>query len=262
MSLAAEETLDGQRGERGEGQEPDILIPVRKGDWNEELRFALRSLSHIRHNRVWLVGHKPKWVRERLGNQDGVYFVPREQKASKYRNATEALVEVTNELGSSMSSPFLLWNDDFFCMQPVQGPMPIYHMGALGEVIDWYRRMRHVGAYWRGMGQTYQLLKGLGYGEPLSYELHLPMPIYREPLLEAWERGRHLEVLHIRTLYGNLARLGGTYREDCKVYRGRGKDEGYRSWPWISTNDDMTLTPVYGLLQETFPDPSPYELDE
>lgn len=237
---------------------PDIVYPVRRGDWNEELRYSLRSLSHVRHNRVWIVGHMPKWVRPRDGNGPGAYHVPRPQTSTKYRNATESLVEVANELGASLSKPFLLWNDDMYRMTPLRGSVKVFHMGPLNEVIDEYRRKHHTGAYWRGMRDTYQLLKALGFSEPLSYELHIPMPIYREPLLDAWKKGKHLPVLHIRTLYGNLAGLGGEYMEDVKVYPHTRTD--YSSWPWLSSMDHMMISPMLKLLEERFPNPSEYEL--
>lgn len=230
---------------------PDIVYPIRRGDHNEELRYSLRSLSNLRHNRVWMVGHKPAFVNEKVNHW------PRPQKASKYRNATEGLVELTREIGSSLSRPFLLWNDDFYCMAPLRGKVPVLHMGPVEEVIERYKRNRHMGAYWRGMVSTFELMQKLGIREPLSYELHIPIPVYRRPLLEAWEKGKELEVLHIRTLYGNLAELGGTYMEDVKVYRDT--PAKYEDWPWLSSNDDMTLTPMRHYLQQRFPTPSPYE---
>lgn len=230
---------------------PDIVYPVRKGDYNEELRYSLRSLSHIPHGRVFIVGHKPPWV-------TNVAHWPRPQEKSKYRNANESLVEITREAGASLTEPFLLFNDDFYVMEPMD-EIPVFHMGPVQEVVDRYRKLHHMGAYWRGMVQTMRLMQDARLKGPLlSYELHIPFPIYREPLLRAWEMGKELDVLHIRTLMGNLARLGGTEREDVKVYRGRTKD--YESWPFLSSNDDVTFPPLRSLMRERFPTPSPYEL--
>lgn len=236
---------------------PDVVFPVRKGDHNEELRYALRSLSNVPHDRVWIVGFKPSWVREKVNGSPGVYYFPREQKDRKYRNATESLIRITHELGASLSKPFLLSNDDFYVMEPIKGHFPVFHMGPVEAVIERYRKLHHQGAYWRGMVETFELMQRLGIQEPLSYELHIPIPIYREDLLEAWDLGKDLDVLHIRTLYGNLANLGGTYREDVKVYRGKTKD--YEDWPFLSSNDDMQLLPLRHLLRSRFPERSPYE---
>jgi hypothetical protein len=130
---------------------PDVVYPVRKGDHNPELRYSLRSLANLAHNRVWLIGHKPSWV-------TGVQHWDRPQVDGKYLNATKGLVELTREIGASISEPFLLSNDDFYVMRPVEGPFPVFHMGYVKDVIGWYQRMHHMGAYWRGMVDTYNLL--------------------------------------------------------------------------------------------------------
>lgn len=228
---------------------PDIVYPVRPGDWNEELRYSLRSLRNLPHGRVWIIGHKPPWVKERYGANEGVYFWPRAQRSSKYRNANESLVEITQEAGTALTSPFLLMNDDFYITSPLD-QVDVFHMGPVDQVIDWYRTRHHRGVYWRGMVATNEVMKGQGITDALSYELHIPMPIYRDPLLEAWAMGRHLDVLHIRTLYGNIAQLGGTYMEDVKVYGLQPRTHS----PFMSTNDR-----VLQHLRDMFPDPSPYE---
>ena len=230
---------------------PDIVYPVRNGDFNEELRYSLRSLSNIPHNRVWIIGYCPSFV-----DQSKVNYWPRPNRESKYRNATNALEEITREIGTAMTRPFLLMNDDFYIMQPMDR-VPVHHMGPLEEVIAWYKSKRHMGAYWRGMVATYDLLRSMGYEHPLSYELHVPIPIYRKPLLEAWKAGRDIDVLHIRTMYGNMAHLGGTYMEDVKVYHRRVTE--YEKWPFLSSNDNVTFQPMRGFMRERFPIPSPYE---
>lgn len=235
------------RGSVNQGEAPDILYPVRKGEWNEELRYSLRSLSNLPHGRVFIVGFRPSWVQ-------GVITLPREQKASKYRNANENLVWAADH--GELSDPFLLFNDDFYVMQPIER-MPVLHMGLIAQVIERYQKLHHTGAYWRGMRATYALLRSLHVLDPLSYELHLPIAIDKRNLREAWAKGKHEEVLHIRSLYGNLAHIGGEETSDVKVYRGRTTD--WEGWPFLSSNDDMHLTGMLPFLQARFPEPSPYE---
>ena len=40
----------------------DAVYYVRPGDRNDELRYSLRSLANLPHDRVWIVGHTPPWV--------------------------------------------------------------------------------------------------------------------------------------------------------------------------------------------------------
>ncbi|MEU0273202.1 hypothetical protein ABZ129_15340, partial [Streptomyces sp. NPDC006307] len=60
---------------------PDIVVPVREGAVNEQLRFALRSwAAHLPHGRVWLVGHRPRWAAN-------VEHIATRQTGTKYQNS-------------------------------------------------------------------------------------------------------------------------------------------------------------------------------
>jgi hypothetical protein len=60
---------------------------------------------------------------------------------------------------------------------------------------------------------------------------------------------------HQRTMYGNLARLGGRKLRDVKVLNGV---DPIPTGRWLSTMD-TTFSRVEGLLEQRFPDPSPWE---
>jgi len=237
---------------------PDIVIPLRSGAWNDELRFCLRSIeANLPHRRIVIVGGKPDWLRE----GEDLLHLPREQTSSKWQNSignvVHAILTLADQEGQSLSAPFLLFNDDMYVMQPIE-KMPTYTQGRLSEVIETYRKKRHTGAYWRGMVETYVLLKQLGIGDPLSYGLHLPLPIFSGPYLDAFYKGKGIEALHMRTLYGNLAHLGGTVRPDVKVHH-----KPYEEWPedFLSSNDDIHLTGMKSLLLDRFPKASRHEQD-
>lgn len=236
---------------------PDIVYPVRGGSYNDELRYSLRSvMANVPHHRIVLVGGSPSWIRP----SETLIHLPREQHGSKWQNSIGNVVHAITtgqDWELPLSKPFLLFNDDFYVMQPIER-MPVFTQGLLSEVIGYYQRHHHTGAYWRGMVATYELLKSLGFGEPLSYGLHLPLPIYSGPYLDAVAKGRGIEALHMRTLYGNLAGLGGEERDDVKVHH-KPKDQ----WPrdFLSSNDDIHLNGMQALLRNRFPVPSPYEVD-
>ena len=68
------------------------------------------------------------------------------------------------------------------------------------------------------VGEPVTLVVGMEDDGPLlSYELHAPLVVHKESMLKALDLGRGLPVLHKRTLYGNLIRLGGDQVEDVKV---------------------------------------------
>lgn len=224
----------------------DIVYPVRRGNHNDELRYSLRSLVNVPHGKVILSGYIPNWVTE-------VVAVDRNQKGTGWRNMRENLQAALEHC----SDPFYLFNDDFYVMQPMQ-QIPVMHMGPFKDQIARYKRTRHMGAYWRGMVSTQLLLEEWGYTDTLSYELHVPMPLYKDHVYRALEIGKDIEALAIRSVIGNIGNLGGIQQQDCKVMARAGVLH-WDQWPFLSSNDDLPYSPVGKYLARTFPDPSHYE---
>lgn len=227
---------------------PDIVVPVRQGLVNEQLRYALRSwAANLPHRRVWVVGYRPPWL-------TGVEHIPTRQTGTKYRNTTLAVRTACEH--PDVSDPFLLCNDDFFVMLPVP-EMPVLHRGPVRDVERHYVT-RGSGKYLRGMRETRDLLVRLGYPDPLSYELHVPLPVDKAGMLHALDVGRHLDVVHKRTLYSNLAGLGGTRIRDVKVITRTG---GFsRNSTFLSTMPDSFARGLVGaFIRGRFPRRSPYE---
>ncbi|MFJ1695657.1 hypothetical protein ACIOHC_10980 [Streptomyces sp. NPDC088252] len=185
----------------------DIVVPVREGAANTQLRYALRSwAANLPHRRVWLIGYRPAWVAD-------VEHLPTRQSGTKYQNTTVAMRAACEH--PDVTDRFLLCNDDFFVMQ-AQESMPVLHRGPVREVERYYET-RNSGKYLRGMQETRALLESLGHSDPLSYELHVPLLVDKAGMLDALDAGQRLDVVHKRTLYGNLAGLGGDRIDDVKV---------------------------------------------
>ncbi|MFG2404280.1 hypothetical protein ACGFR8_08050 [Streptomyces brevispora] len=226
---------------------PDIVYVVKPGEHNPQLRFSLRSLANLPHRRVWLAGHCPAWVSD-------VGVIPTVQQGTKYVNSTANLRAAAEH--PDVAEDFLLLNDDFFIVQPV-GVMPVLHRGPVDEA-EVYYATRARGHYLRGLRETRQLLAELGHPVPLSYELHLPMPMTKSRVLEALDIGRHLDVLHKRSLYGNLFELGGRQVTDPKILT-RGP-QFPRNVPFLSTMPDtFNHGQVGAFIRARFPKASPYE---
>lgn len=229
---------------------PDIVVPVREGAANEQLRYALRSwAAHLPHSRVWVVGHQLTWL-------DGVRHIPTRQTGTKYQNTTTAVAAACRH--PEVSETFLLANDDMFVMHPVE-EMPVLHRGPVRDVEAYYAA-RASGKYLRGMRETRDLLVSLGHSGPLSYELHVPMPVDKKGMLKALDMGRHLDVVHKRTLYANLAGLGGRQIQDVKILHRAPR--GYSSEsPFLSTMPDSFAAGQVGLfIRRAFPERCRYEL--
>jgi len=186
----------------------DVVYLI-KGGHNEELRWSLRSLSNLPHDRVWLFGGKPpEWVQN-------TEWVKTPQDDTRYRNTTRAMVAACEH--PDVSDPFILMNDDFYILRKTKN-IPALNRGTVEEVLAEYRaQYPNSDAYVDGMGATLERLREMGYENPLSYELHTPLVVDKAKMLEAIEAGSDLSVIHKRTMYGNLAGLRGRKIEDVKV---------------------------------------------
>ncbi|MDX2813443.1 hypothetical protein PV410_12900 [Streptomyces sp. PA03-5A] len=226
----------------------DLVVPVREDHAAHQLRYALRSwAANLPHRTVWLVGYRPPWV-------GGVRHIPTRQAGTKYQNTTRAVRAACEH--PEVSETFLLCNDDFFVMTPVE-EVPVMHRGPVREVEAYYAT-RGNGSYLRGLRETRDLLVDLGHEDPVSYELHVPLPVDKEGMVAALSAGRHLDVVHKRTLYGNLAGIGGERIEDVKVmHRG---PRFTASTPYLSTMPDSFGSGVVGqVIRRTFHQPCRYE---
>lgn len=222
----------------------DVVYICRKGA-NEELRYSLRSLANIEHDRVWIFGDCPSWF---TGSHVHV-----EQFGRKQGNAKRNLLAACTN--SRVSDPFLLMNDDFYIIAPTEPAL--YDRGPSADVIAEYERKHPGGSYTEALKATDELLRADGYEDPLSYELHMPMPVHKALMLKVLERvmsdGR--TTLQNRTMYGALAGLPSTTVADVKVY---GPDDLPPTGAYLSSSD-ATFPLVFPLLSELFPEPSPYE---
>lgn len=218
----------------------DVVYPCREGD-NEELRYSLRSLANVEHDEVWVFGGCPSWYQGR--------FVAVSQHEDKYGNARRAIEAACND--DRVSDPFALMNDDFYALSPVN--IVLLNRGSLREMIAKQQAVRPSGVYLRNMRATLALLNSMGFKDPLSFGLHVPVPVHKSVMLRALEATR--PGLHLRTVYGNLLGEPSPTIEDVKLCRMRNlaPDTG-----WMSTSDS-TFPGARKMLGKAFPTPSAYE---
>jgi hypothetical protein len=235
--------------------EPDVVIPVRPGDHNPELRWALRSLELIPHGRVWLAGHMPHWIRE-------ARCIPTSQNRSKHENAEANIIAACRH--DAVAEEFLLWNDDIFLLEPIER-MPVLHRGPLREFLAEQEPKLGASAYMRGNRATLDILERLGHPDPLCYELHVPLPLTKSAVLEAHALARAegmpaTRALQLRSLTANHAGLGGDRARDVKVAK------AHHDWtpgplPFVSTTDAMWAQshPAARHVKDLYPRPGRYE---
>lgn len=226
----------------------DIVCPL-KAAFNdcEELRFALRTLeeNYPGHGDIWIVGYKPNWL-------VNVNFIPGNGYRGNnnvYRNmlATAEHPDIPDD--------FLAWNDDFLITAPI-ADIPVYYHSRLTDQIAPIKT--RPGTWWhRSLILTHKVLQRVGYQDPLSYELHLPLPVQKAGMANALRQFVDVNENGIppqwRTLYGNINDIGGTQHLDPKA---RGRSPLHE--PFFSTTDS-TWRIYRKHFQAHYPKPSKYE---
>jgi hypothetical protein len=219
----------------------DLVYICKDGD-NEELRYSIRSaVENLPHDNIWVFGGKPDWY---IGNH-----VTLKQNSDKYNNARSNLAAVARNY--DVSENFILMNDDFFIIKPME-EMGIYHRGTLQSHID----MIKVSIGYRTLlEETNNALNYIGYDNPLSYELHVPMIMHKTGLAKV------VRMLGLwRSNYGNVYNVGGEWHDDVKIHNHVTLDKIINSpLPFISTNDETFQGVLDSYLKDAFPNPSKYE---
>ena len=232
----------------------DIVYTLRNHYDGEELRYSLRSLNNMPHDKVFFVGGCPRWAKN-------IIHIPTEQTGTKYKNTTGNLITACND--PRISANFILMNDDFFILEKIKSPtkeLNLY-MGTVQSYIEKLKKRHPAGsAYIKGMEQTKEFLQGLGVPEPLSYELHVPFVVNKKKFLKMFELPgvKEIPCFHKRTVYGNLHLKGGTDTQDVKIFFNSGfvpKKLG----KFLSC-DDMGFYTLHNFLLNKFPKKSVYEI--
>ncbi|MEU2264925.1 hypothetical protein ABZ568_00425 [Streptomyces olindensis] len=228
---------------------PDLVVPVREGATNEPLRYALRSwAANLPHRHVWIIGFRPWWAA-------GARHIPTHQGGKpRYANTTAAMRAACEH--PEVSDPFIWCNDDFFVMRPQPAELPVWHRGPVRELEAHFGPRSN--QYAAEMRRTRDFLVELGHDDPVSYDLHVPLPVEKTGMLLALDAAQGHDT-HKRTVYGVLNGIGGTRMTDVKVQR-RGPQFDPAS-PFLSTMPDAFANGAVGkFIRAAFPEPCPYEV--
>lgn len=210
----------------------DVVYLVKPSERNEEIRWSLRSLKNLPHDRVFFSGYMPSWVRN--VTHIPVFQLPGQKHANSIRNQRAALEH------PEVSDPFILFNDDHFVMKP-QTHMPVLNWGLVRDVLDGGHNLGQV--FRRSMQWTHDILRDeLGY-EPLSYQLHVPLVWHKDQILRTFDTYSPFAPPginpHYVTIAGNRFGWGGrTLTEDVKLLRAQDPiTDRVRNSDFLSTSD-------------------------
>lgn len=210
-----------------------LICPVRPGDRNEELRFALRTwdtnLIYPEGLQLLTVGYKPSWLKPDH-HIEGNRFDS--MPLAVFDNIL--LASSTAMLGTETA---LYMNDDFFCLDPVGEVLPVRRNKSLrGQVNDFPGPQSQ---WWpKSLKMTLHWLNELGHEDPYSFEVHRPLvadPSGMTESLSLW-RDKPLSddiVPQWRTAYGVLQKVEAYPVADAKLSP---RANGFGT-PWVSTTD-------------------------
>lgn len=228
----------------------DIVYFIKDTPHNEEFRYSLRSVcQNIPFNRVWVFGGCPQNiipdVRVRVA-QEG------RTKWDKVRNMYKMVCE-----NKEITDDFIMFNDDFFVMQPADKIEPVYRC-ELEEHIQILERNRPT-EYSKLLRTCLKRLSESGCESALSYELHTPFVFNKHQLLDLLERFPEMHCT--RTMYGNLYNIGGTKMSDVKIFSTNPAFD-YKNSQFLSTDDPIinVNNDVWRWLKKTLDKPSLYEV--
>lgn len=185
----------------------DIAYCVKQNLDNEELRYSLRSLENLPHSRVFIYGYIPSWAQN-------VIERPKTQRGNnKWEKTADSLWQIAND--KDLSEDFILFNDDFFVMNP-QTTLPYYIHKTLEGRIQEFKDKGMISSYTFRLQDAANALHKANR-TTWNYELHLPMIFNKEKFKKLWEL--YPGVGAKRSLYGNEYSVGGIPRADCKIYQ-------------------------------------------
>lgn len=232
----------------------DIVYVVRDGEKNESLKYSLRSLKNIPHDDVYIIGHKPAWVKN-------VKHINRVQRGrNKFQNISRNMWLATKT--ESISDDFIYFDDDYFVMREIDEVYP-HHRGDIQLMIN-FNEEQGSRIYVKGYTDTRDRLMALGFTRPVSYELHIPMIFNKEKLRHILElddqHAINAEIFHVRSFYGNYYHVGGQHMNDCKVkHSSQNRLDWVMGKRYLSSAGDAPSGFLLQHLKELFPEKSQYE---
>lgn len=232
---------------------PDVVLPCRPGD-NRELRYALRSIeNNLPYRHIWIVGSWPAWLRL---DHPRLTAVKRPTLTPKYRT-TRAHYRWACE-SPDVSDPWVMWNDDFYLLRPLEA-LPAIHRGRNDQVIPMFAAWHSKWA--EGLRQTDAKLRRLLPGTVLyNYDIHTPLLVHKRHMRRALAIAETMKIAapQVRTLYGNIAHLGGTPLHDPKYYTAGAVPT---NTTWLSSHENTFIKAIEPHLRKAgLTGHSPFEI--
>lgn len=223
---------------------------------HEELRYSLRSLEANAPDvtQVWVVGVVPDWVK-------GVRRLELEPVAGNFADVRDSITRFVNTPRTPRL--FYLMNEDHYVVEPVDGQLPVFHLGSANDYIEetwsntntWCKAIKATTAW---------VTDRLGVDDVDAYGAHHPLLFDRDTLREALADYPVGERVSVQFLYP-FAGAGGPGVEGknakCKSTDDLAEKLA-QGQPYLSGNQNSFNGDVGKFLRARFPAPSKWEKTE
>lgn len=176
---------------------------------NNEIRYSLRSVeknvSGIR--KIFIIGERPSFI-----NDEVIHIPYKDVYTNKARNIMAKILRACND--TRITKNFMLWNDDYFAMQPFSAIDYPYYFKC-----DLHHSVRiNKGEYKLHCEETLKVLIANGLNVK-NFDCHYPI-IYdkfkAKKMIEKFDwNTKHGYVF--RSMYCNYWNIEGEFRLDCKT---------------------------------------------
>jgi hypothetical protein len=210
-----------------------------------ELKYSLRSISNLSHNKVFIVWDNPNRTKN-------IIHIPvNDNLDTPYKNVLNKLRIICDS--KQISDNFILMNDDFFILKPIK-TIPYYSNWTLKQHLN----NIHDKNYQRAVLNCLKL-----FPDGINYNLHTPI-IYNKKLLKQTLQLIGDQSISIRSVYWNQHKLKHINffsvfgRADSKVRHHNIKDiKNIESQSYLSSNDELNYK-FKQFLNKTLPNSSNY----
>lgn len=217
----------------------DIAYPLRNNSSNNyiELRYSLRSLVNIRHDRIFIAGGKPSWI------QNIVHIEGLDNQIHKPLNVINKIRDICL---SDISDDFILMNDDFYFLNKCTKKDLNAHGFLLKEKLIDKVTLYNIGKFGDMLRKTIETLP-----DAIDYSLHKPITINKYKFLEMLKQYDFRYPMSYRSIYGTINKLEGNISPDHKLFDARYIDY-IKDTPIISSGDNLFKESKFHKLMSKF----------
>lgn len=226
----------------------DVVYILKEGARPDELRYSLRSIeANMTHGDVWFYCGQPK------GLIPDHMDVEKQTGSTKWMRARSSVIRMCKN--KMLTKKVWLFNDDFYVLKKMEDIEPLFRGMLRDHILDVEKRHGCVTEYTGKLRECESYLKLAGL-PTLDYTLHIPMLVDRQQMYDAIMTFPNCPMF--RSLYGNYARIGGSYHADVKVLGMYEKID--TELDFLSSSDISFRDNVQRFLEDRFPEPCKYEV--